>query len=524
MKIKAYKLLIVAGLSLLMCDDDAYDREDVIAFNWTAPGDNKIYKVVCDTLCEKCEGYSQDGITRLVPLFPSNSPVYAKCRSEKETDTTGPAERVSMVYVSFLACIGDSNRFGFDEWQSTITEYSPEISYISVKTNDSTSFKINIKFSYKAYYRYFAEICDDINNSLSFNSNTRVTTYTIDSGLNILNLYSLNNITGEYRIEVNGVSLSGDTTLLAGDILSDDELHVIVYNEKLHTNNNLYLVNNPSFRPPADRWVEEFNRVLKQAVVKIDTPIIDSISTYTWDANGNHIVDYPSGVDLLRERDMGNGIIFNELGLLLLECPPFEECEMNSNSSNFIIKGRIRYHYILTADADSGDTIITIENVAGIWENEILKIGPYNSPDSIDTLIVGQILSSNSIKVYDARPPIPGQPRNGLKRNFRNADAITLYNDQLAAGITPPLMATNDECISCSFVSDNYQYQTHIHEFLHQAIAGLLEHVGDYADNRMEKDNIMYYSSSRNDTKLRHRLLGNRDPNSVSQQQWRQMH
>jgi hypothetical protein len=530
---KKYYIFILLIVFTIACDEESGVKETKGNFkvkgSWQEPWD-----IHCNDQCTRCQAIYTPGIndpTRatVIDCDPTitldgfiQTLAYEKCKNGGLPDggyIFDDSLNTSLSYIRFLKTTG--TKYGFDDWKDNGKSYRDKITYTSIAVGDSTTFNIDVRYGL-TYHKYVAVINNSSN--LFFDKALTMKAKEIMDGENVTTIYSsTSGGVGTANVQVIGISKGGDSSCLAGDFFdcedAEDDLEVHIYNEKTISGHKLYMVNNPAWKPTASEWKQQFNTVLKQAVAKLDTTNVVNLSQLDWDVNSNGIADLPVGFALTQDQKMGGIAIVNELGSIL-DLFPFEYCRSNLSSANFILKGGIRMHYILTADAHIGDTILTFHTTAGLSEDRfttpgtLLHFGPFYTPNDTVLLLVTKVIDKNKIQILNMTSGAP----KGLTKDYLFSNGITAYTDKLGAGITPTLNKADKDCASCSFVSDSYTFQTNIHEFLHQAYAGHLKHVGTAPGE--EKDNIMYFESNRTDTKLRFRSLDTPDGNDPLQKQW----
>ncbi len=524
--------IVVIALNIFNCKDGAIPEDGAHRglFHWKGTidsvGTSNFWTIKCDNDCDTC--YAESAMSTYKQMLKKNlhGEIFTHCKTLPPApieDDPEDDDTVVVVPLGEVVFQGDDSLFGTDLWRTCRAGFVEEINYRSIAAGSKAYIKIELPEGIFNTYKKIVVVLDEPEgqNYASFSIASNRDTLRLHNRSNTPYIYTDSTAPDGALIEVKvlGISDPKQPVCLAGDCYgSGDRMQIVLYQQKILTNNHLYYVNNPDSQPTPSRWKREFNNVLKQAVVGIDTVYASSIRDSSWDVNNNGIVDCPIGLGMFDTFNIGGNIIYNELGLLL---PSGDDCYSNAWSSTFIVKYQFRIHYILGMNASIGDTMLYLKSVEGLETGMSLRLSPFYSPDSIEYLFIEGIdLINKSIEFRNMRGGT-----SGLQKNYDVRDAITASTDELVAGITPKTFVADVECASCSFASSR-PINTYIHEFLHQVKNGNLKHVGDEADPTLEKDNIMYPTADRTNTQLRYRTLrpyhtGSTDRN---QNQWTQMH
>jgi hypothetical protein len=524
-------IAVVIALNIFNCKEGAIPESGDIRghFHWggniKGEGTSNYWTIECNDSCDNC--YAFERMSTSTPhILDTNKhrEIFTYCKGLPASPIIVPPtdtdEVVPLGEVVFSQ--GDDSLFGTDLWRTCREGFVEEINYRSIEAGNHARIKIELTEGILKEFKKIVVVLDEpvTQNYVSFAAAYNDDTLCLYHRSNIATIYTNNAAPDEALIEVKvlGISDPKQPACLAGDCQgSGDRLQIVLYQQKTQINNHLYYVNHPDSQPTPSRWKRDFNKVLQQAVVEIDTVYASSINDSSWDINGNGMVDCPIGLGMLDSFNSGINTIYNELGLLL---PSSDECYKNTWSSSFIVKHPLRIHYILDKNASVGDTVLYFKTVEGLETGMSLRLSPFYSPDSIEYLFIEAVdLKNKSIEFRNMRGGI-----SGLQKNYNTKNAITASTDELAAGITPKVFDADVECASCSF-SSSRPINTYIHEFLHQVKNGNLKHVGDEADPNLEKDNILYPTSDRIDTQLRFRTLRPYHTRSSdrNQNQWTQM-
>lgn len=375
--------------------------------------------------------------------------------------------------------------------------------------NCSTTFMIRLAAGLLSAYDSVVVIIPSIAwDDLSFNKTTSVLRYKLLSDTTKLKIYSRGNPTpaaSPIKLEIRAIDDPSNPVCIGGECFgSEDGLQVVIYEPKVY--NDYHVYHHPGYAPTNDEFKNQFNSVLKQAVVEMGNQLRTSQNSSIWDCNGNGKFDLFPGYAF--GAAIGNGCM-DEFSAMIDNVEEMDRCNGTEFGASFLIEYPIRQNWALISDPipDGDGTVrfLELEKVEdiGIMDASI-SIGPFNSPLNHFNIIVLNVIDSNTVMVALRSDSITGLPDI-----FRAIDQITLYRDGAINGVTK---------MSCSCSKSDLSWSTHIHEFLHQISSGRLAHVTDST----ERDNLMYPSSAgRTGNKLRYRnlstVLG-------SQQQWVEMH
>jgi hypothetical protein len=487
-----FKILpLLTILFLFECKQKDFDGDTRGSFHWNGwiNGDyHAQWQIECDVDCNSCKAgtYFDDST---FSISKSKYPkIYERCKdmptyTSDDIDTTDktvtPTGKISFNLETKQA-------YGYDPPNSDPYDLSV---YQSVAAGCSTIVSINVDSSFfKQYDKIICVIPLEAQNKLSFSKAVGNDTLRLKANTNIDTIYAMNNVNDSFITSLNiyGVSDPAQPACLTGDCYkSEGNLKIVVYKEPEYKKCKLYLVNSPTFNPDTTTWKNEFNKITKQAVLKMGAPIISRINDNTWDKNNNNQFDV-----FMNTLNLPDDYIkdYDELFDLLSTVGEIDGCNDDNNSSIIVVNSTINVHWlIIDATVTAGQTTIGLNTVNGLQENDEIYLGPWLGigTNNYEYLYISKILNNiNAIEVsQDADLKI-----KGTKYSHSRYETFYYTGDRNAFTLS-----------SCSIVKDNAAYNTFIHEFLHQDIVGHLHHVED-------KNNIMYpYSSTRIGTELLYR-------------------
>jgi hypothetical protein len=507
-----WKLLITAApLLLVLCKTDQSDTRS--SFPMTLRIDNKTldYTIHCDDDCDTCKATSLKGVAAKVLAKNEFQDVYKKCESlprSTDRDTSDVGNKVTVDLVRFSPAPGSANVYGFDDWHTSETK-SPEESYVSLKAGGSTSFIVALALDTSASKAFDSTILELSTGPVSFDSIERVTTKRIYNGPETIKIFCNHAIPWEgATVEVSVRCCSGiNRTNLAGDgYTSEDRLKMVLYNEKKHTN---YIYHYLSFKADTLKWRREFDAVLKQGVVSIDTVKFRTLDKIKWDINGNGRLDlaFPGNDVFVSKTD--------EQYLLVEKTNELDFSYKNLRCASYLIPTVADYniHFPINQLKNRPDSLTDVwTNMASAPDmlpvGKVFAIGPYMQPASKHYFV--EVVSNQEIWVtvclYENKSK--GLPPNPFDIE---SDTVTGYF------FDDNIMGRTLSEKSCAYSIEAANYNTHIHEFLHMLKVGQLMHVDD-----AEIENIMYYSLGAGNA-LRYRPLPMRD-NFSNYSQWAYLH
>lgn len=450
----------------------------------------------CNSDCSNCT--DQVGVT-----LPPNSNCYRACKNLPPPDDGDDEDAIDGI-IRVIQADGSANVYGFDQWRDDFF-YQRE-SYISIKKGGTTNFKAAISQEYIDAFSngFVASIEDDIMGSLSFSSdpNTVKKEYLFSGSTfgTLIPIYSTGFFSSGGTIVISGINDANERTKLVSCIGSNCEewVKVVIYDEKTYSNYKLYRVNSV-FNPTEDNWKDNFNPIIKQAVLKMESFDKSNSTDMSWDGNNNSkLDDWPAtGINLVPIDRLELLSIVESVGELSGGCGD------DINGATIISPGNIRMNWLLTSNAPANGTTIYLHTTAGLNSGDLITVGAWTgSTSNNETVYITEVLNGTSISICRTwSDPCA----SGLR--YSHAANDVCYIDDLELGVT---------FSSCSCMKDQPKYQTLVHEFLHQNINGELLHVED-------EDNIMYPFDNKTGTNLRKRpirLYGQ----SGNEEQWNKLH
>lgn len=516
--------VVLMFFNLISCknENDYFSGNERGSFRWvggTIDSATTTWNISCDSSCQNCTaiGFYQGENDTFNLDKTKYSKVYDYCKSipysSGQIDTTSK-EPIPTGKVSFSASSG--TRFGFDEWKSNGIQRTPNINYISVAIGDSTEFNLNIKID-GAFDTILAILTDSAKNNLSFDKTSNLYQKKLNPGDNIVKIYAKNNASNGSESEIDVVAYTDPSKkdTLAGNVFgNEDRLRVISYNKRLINNVNMYRIGYTDYNPDTSSWNTYFNKYLKQAVVNMNGFNKIRIGFNNIDTNSNSIMDWIHYADYLQAPD---GWLAKDeyCGMLFLTGNYNEGCSAGLNQSIFIVKGKIRHHFIMVKDPEKYNNEYRYLYILGgrdLSPGTIMTIGKYDDSTSYEKIEVLSNISdsSNGDKILIG---LLSDIDKGLQKTHRASYMETIFSDSIFGGVT----ANN-----CSCMNDNSQEKTITHEFCHQDSSGSLFDI----DTTKDIDNLMYYAQEDQRNKLRYRALPV-IPNSLkitTQQQWNYLH
>ena len=493
-------LFVVAALIPLNCQDKGKDwRGSFLWEGWIGSSYHSQWEIRCDTLCSACVAIDDDD---RIPLSRGKyGKIYEKClglpKSLGHVDTT-EKEVIPLGKVTFSKSSG--TKFGFDAWRIGSVTRSPEESYVSVAVEDSTAFNVDLSGNIaSSYTRVVAVLPVAAYGKISFNRTEFVDTLMLDSGSNMVKIYANSGNNGdEYCINVYGINDPRNSVCLAGDCYgAEDRLKVVVYKKKIYNNLVLYRVNTPPFDPDTNQWKNEFNKIIKQGVIEVDSFKKLPYSDLSWDKNENGLLDI-----FVAENDIPADKY--ETYYLLDALEELGGCASNESSAILVIKGELHSHWVITENVTTGDSVIKLNTIDMLFEGNKITLGPWlgiGSGANEDLYIKRTSESDTTIVV--------SQDTAGIIMGVRgDHDRHESFWKEYVNGFT---------LASCSFIKGDPDYQTIVHETLHQVLFGHLFDLDEYPENLMHG-----YKSSSTGSELWFRKITN--VFGLPEWQWSMLH
>jgi len=322
----------------------------------------------------------------------------------------------------------------------------------------------------------------------------------LDSGSNMVKIYANSGDNGdEYCINVYGIDDPRNPVCLAGDCYgAEDKLKVVVYQNKFYSELVLYRVNAPTFDPDANKWKTEFNKIIRQGVIEIDTFDKRAYNDMDWDKNENGLLDI-----FVAENDIPADKY--EPYYLLQSLGEFDEkCFDDECSAVIVVKGALHSHWVITEDVTTGDSVIKLNTIDMLFEGDKITLGPWlgiGSGANEDLYIKRTSESDTTI--------IVSQDADGIIMGVRgDHDRHESFWKELVNGYS---------VASCSFIKGDPDYQTIVHETLHQNFFGGLQDLDHYPENLMHG-----FKDTRIGTELVFREITNRL--GLPEWQWDMLH
>ena len=485
-------LILLPMIILVICScDEKFSGDDKAKFSWTGKyGDQwGTRDVHCDGTCSRCSVYV-DGFNFDFLDEGKYKQVYEYCDGltkytppkDKQVNTSNH-DPVPTGKISFDS--SSSMKYGFDSWKNC--NGVDKKSYISIAEGCSTYFCIKVDGNLSTAYNRLVAVLPRSDN-VSFSKGTMRDTFDLTTGTNEVKIFALSGAVKNTPIDVNvyGIEDPARPACLAGDCYgSDDKLGVVVYNKKTYNDYRLYLVNTPAFNPDTNTWKTEFNKIIKQGVIEMGSLEKITKNDMSWDLNGNGLLDF-----FISNKDIppDNWEEFE----LLKSIGEVYGCASDSNPAIIVIKGELRKHWVITEDVNAGEDMVTLNSVKGLSVGDNVYIGPWLDINSGDYEWIYIQRIWENINVIEVSQDSAGNTA-GLKFDHLRYETFWESNTN---GVT---------LASCSFVKDNPEYSSLVHEFLHQTMVGGLSDLNDSTDNT---DNIMHgYSASRTNKLLRYREL-----------------
>lgn len=358
----------------------------------------------CDpVMCDWCEAYNFLG-DYLYTVRKEQRPYHwkiAQCIDSKfgpGASKCGENEE-SRGLLQFHPPCPEKYKFGFDSWHhmscsgvnivcNDSTKYlfdGQNTNYMSLKSYDSATITIGVGINPGVYDSIVAK---STSSNLTFKNKpghfpSKVSQISLNPKTqNLVTVYS--GYSGEAEIEI--LAIGRDTAFLAGQRVAgtrreavDDRLVIKIYNEKVPTKYNIYTIGRSIFNK--DVWADGINLILNQAVIRINSHNVNviDIPNDKWDVNKNNLID-----DFVSYDDVPLDLI--ELSNILdqIKSDYRDVCWDNREPSSIIFKNRIRDHWLVVEDADSGRSLLVLNSVEGITIGQTIKIGPWMDPTKKD--------------------------------------------------------------------------------------------------------------------------------------------
>lgn len=314
--------------------------------------------------------------------------------------------------------------------------------------------------------------------------------------------YSFCISSGVAEVNIYGEVVGQRPVKLSGNSISDDDLKVHVYKNITYNNYQLYTVNNPAFNPDSILFKEEFNKVIKQAVLNMESVEKRSYNNSNWDNNENGILDLfvdQNGVPAERLEHarllMGIENTYKDVS------PCGSGLAKDQEPKTMILPGTIRRNWLIVEDVVAGESTIKLHSVKHFNDGDEIYIRTWRggSPEFGD--IVEIDMNDTTITL-----------ENGLTDNYPINSVVTDARAKVKAFTME----------SCSWVEDLENYRNVIHEFCHMKNVAPLSHAIESEDST----NLMYPLYGNYGKKLRCRSIytDNLYNIGVKEMQWKQLH
>ncbi len=474
------------------CEED--DDSKVLKPRLTLENMSLCYDVRCivkdgDTTCYK--GFDLNPLPKehaccldLIPEEPNTIP------DNPPPDTLPPSRLISVIIPDSLKV------YGFDDGR----EYHPydkynrenRVHYLSVKENGSSLFKLYVS---PTLFRNFTTFVAKIENRsiLSFDSSWVLDTFVIQDTLTEIKIYGrLAWPLDPIRVSVKGMNRTGEPKTLVCDTCEED-LKVLCYREKVFDSLRIYVINNPSFNIHDTIIRNGFNTVLKQSVLCIQSVGKYQYNRTGWDNNNNSILDLFPIKDSVPPARLEHERLRDSLEITFSSCKSCSTKQINDQPPKiFILPSTVNQNWLLMDSAKSGGDTIVVQYSAELTNADLFR--------SIDfTLCSWGGSNAEVFKINSVIEELPSKNRLKLRlynynlRNGHPRHSVLVLKDKVK-GFT--LTST-----SCAWVCSSIGIRNMIHEYLHMANVGPLNHAP------MDSSNIMYPTTSKQDTRLRYRLL-----------------
>jgi len=466
--------IIIFTTIFIFCDDED-DKKELIITKYKQNGqecfNTRCYVVGGDTVCYKNPG------TPKAEILPKSSVCYdvLKAADPPSTPTNKPPVEKSPTSQFNIEFLDSTNKkFGYDpvkgsfDISTSINER--RINYLSIKEGGELQIKVSISSASRSMFSsFYSKI---LNSAISFDSISLVDSISLFNGndtIDTISIYGRSATFVEIPVIIAGVNRSGTDKCLVCRDTCDEAILARCYEEKVIDSLRLYRINNPSFNPPDSIIKEQFNSILKQAVVCMKGVSKQSFDSTTWDSNHNNILDLFSNTDSVPETMCEHIQLLKKVESKYHGCKScWNEIERNQEPKVFVLPGTIQRNWIILEDALAGSDTIVVQSspdYSDLFRKETLFISTWVDTQT-EKIVLNNIVNDYgngkvSLKLYSGYKP-------ALAKSYPKYSVI--IEKGKVKGFT-------HRTKSCAFIENTNSFRNIIHEYLHTAKIGPLSHV-----------------------------------------------
>lgn len=498
---KILQLIIFATTLLFFACDDEDDKKELRPYKLNKNG-QECFNVVCyevngDTIC-----YQNPG-TPKAEILTKSSVCYSvlKVEDPPSTPTNIPPVEKAPAYqfnIEFLDSI--NKKFGFDPAKGSFDISNSlnerRINYFSIKEDGEFQIKVSISTaSRNMFSSFYIKI---LNTAISFDSLTLLDSLalfntTINDTVDTISIYGRWATFVEIPLIIAGINRSGTEKNLVCNDTCDEAIIAKCYNEKVIDSLRIYRINNPSFNPTDSVLQEQFNYVLKQAVVSVKGVSKQTFDSTTWDNNHNNILDLFSNTDSVPDTMLEHILLLSKIENEYSDCKScWNELEQNQEPKIFVLPSTIQRNWIILEEAVAGSDTIVLQSsheYYDMFRKETLFISTWIDTQS-EEIVLNNIVNDYGngkvcLKLYNGYKPtlLKSYPKHSV-----------LVEKGKVKGFT-------HKTKSCAFIEDTNSFRNIIHEYLHTAKVGPLSHA------LTDTCNLMYGGINYQNKMLRYRHI-----------------
>lgn len=405
---------------------------------------------------------------------------------------------------------GSDLAYGSDK----ISAYSNErrINYFSIK--EGGAIKIIITISPEQRIMFSGFNLKIKRNNISFDSvmfkdsiplfNAVAQPDTVDT----ITLYGSSRTFSECPVTLTGVNRSGVESDLICPGTCDEEIAFLCYREKVIDSLRVYMVNNPSFNKDSVTIKSEFNKILKQAALRIAFVQKNVYNKMGWDVNSNGILDlFPINDSVPIERAEFRKLI-DSIQASFADCYSCADQQIDKQTPKIIIlPSTINSNWLLMEDAVAGSDTIIVQysnTLADKIRSVNFTLSSWDGTNS-ETFQLNNVIYSLTDSTMN---------RMGFKIYSKNLTYAHYRHSVLVQKNNPKGFTIGQT--SCAMVIGSTNFHELIHEYLHMRKIGPLSHT------IMDSTNVMFPTSPPSGNLLRYRQMStdNLTGNGPYERQW----
>jgi hypothetical protein len=517
----AKTIMLIIFVIFIFCDEEDMRTKKLTLTDHTKQGD-ECYSVTCvqtiingkvDTICTQYPG------STWAKVLPKNSVCYKCLKDDNPPSNPGknpPADKTPAY--NFKAIFPDSINYKYGSdlayGSDKISAYLSErrINYFSIK--EGGAIKIIVTISPERRRMFSGFNLKIKRNNISFDSvmfkdsiplfNAAAQPDTVDT----ITLYGLSRTFSECPVTLTGVNRSGVESDLICPGTCDEEIAFLCYKEKVIDSLRVYMVNNPSFNQDSVTIKNEFNKILKQAAIRVAYVQKNVYNKMGWDFNKNDILDHFPINDSVPIEKVEFRKLIDSIQTTFTDCYSCADQQISKQTPKIIIlPSSINSNWLLMENAAAGsDTIIvqysnvladkirSVNFTLSSWDGTNSETFQLNN---VISSLTDSIMNRMGLKIYSKNLTY-AHPRHSVLVQKNNPKGFTIVKT------------------SCALVIGSTNFHELIHEYLHMRKIGPLNHT------IMDSNNVMFPTSPPSGSLLRYRQMSidNILGNGFYERQW----